>query len=57
VVTLKADKEFLLGDRVVKKVIKNACMEYFMPLIVLWRYLTAPDDAKTISIEHPRQHE
>lgn len=38
----------------IMQVVKEAAVEYFMPLVILWRYLTAPESAKTISIEHPK---
>lgn len=36
-----------------KKVIRNAAIDYFMPLVVLWRWVTAPEGAETISIKRP----
>jgi hypothetical protein len=36
-----------------KKIVREAVVEYFMPLIVLWRWFTAPKGAETISIKHP----
>jgi len=32
---------------------RNAFFDYFMPIIILYRYMTAPEGAKTISIERP----
>ena len=38
-----------------KNMVRNAAFDYFMPLVILWRYMTAPDGAKTISIERPER--
>ncbi len=36
-----------------RKTIKNAFIDYFMPIIILYRWAKAPEGAKTISIERP----
>ncbi len=39
-----------------KKQFQDAFFDYFMPLIILYRYFTATKDAKVISIERPLQN-
>ncbi len=36
-----------------KKFVKDTFIDYFMPLVVLYRYTRAPAGAKTISIKRP----
>lgn len=36
-----------------QKIVREATVEYFMPLVILWRWITAPKGAETISIKLP----
>lgn len=39
--------------QIMMKIIKEAAVDYLMPLVVLWRWFRAPEGVVVISIERP----